>query len=100
MEDGIEMHRCSLYDRIIEKEREIVFQNININSNTNTDINKKSDTNDFLYIYLPQYGDISDCIVTNNTEKALDLSQNKKCKMQIFKRNKTGVYQPIYNGFD
>ena len=66
MEDGIERNFLSLFD-------------------------KRSNEEKYLYVCIPTES-ICDLIITFERRKAIRIMQEKKCKVEIFKKNQQNLY--------
>jgi len=91
MEDGIEMYRTTLYDDNAVNFGENTKNKI---SQTNTEPNEKK----YIYIYVPKYGELEDCIITNNLNEAKQLLTRHSGVIKVFyKDNITNTYVPTIN---
>ena len=84
MEDGIEMYRTTLYDRISDNQKYIM----------------NNEKKQYVYIYVPKYGELSSCRITHDREEAFKLAINKSGTLRIFYKDPiTKTYIPTYTPF-
>ena len=92
MKDGIEKNSYSLYASQIIKEKPKKQENPEKPEKQEKSVSIK----DYLYIYIPKNGDWEDFIITDNSEKAMDMIKKNNGRIEIFKKDFTGLYKPTY----
>ena len=59
-------------------------------------LEKPEKPKDYLYIYIPEGGEWEDFIITDTSEKALQLVKKNNGRIEIFKKDLNGLYKPTY----
>ena len=57
---------------------------------------EKKEKKDYLYIYIPEGGEWEDFIITDTSEKAVQLVKKNNGRIEIFKKDVNGLYKPSY----
>jgi hypothetical protein len=86
MEDCIKISDLNLFEKENHKEK---------NENQKKPENPK-ETKDYLYIYIPEGGEWEDFIITDTSEKALQLVKKNNGRIEFFKKDFNGLYKPTY----
>ena len=95
MEDGIEMYRTTLYDNISDS-----FTQNKRNVGINEKYIQTTERKKYIYIYVPKYGELEDCIITHDLEEATQLLRSHNGKLKVFyKDNVTNTYVPTFIPF-
>lgn len=80
MEDNIDRSELNLFENKHHKEKP----------------EDPKEKKDYLYIYIPEGGEWEDFIITDTTEKALQLVKKNNGRIEIFKKDVNGLYKPSY----
>jgi hypothetical protein len=95
MEDGIEMYRTTLYDSIPAN-----FTQNKKNVRINEKYIQTNEKKQYIYIYVPKYGELEDCIITHDLEEARQLLRSHNGALKVFyKDNITNTYIPTFIPF-
>ena len=92
MEDGIERSILNLDTNLIIKEKPEKQEKQEKPEKQENLESKK----DYLYIYIPDGGEWEDYIITDNSEKAIEMIKKNNGRIEIFKKDFTGFYKPTY----